>query len=48
MHVFIAHTPIELMREVNNHLRKLAYFQTGNNAFSANPIPYEKFKQKNN
>lgn len=46
MHVFVAHTPIELMREVNNHLRKLAYLPTGKNDFSANPIPYDKLKPK--
>ena len=41
-----AHTPLECMKTVNNHLRKLAYFPTRPNEMSANPIPFSAFNKK--
>ena len=46
VHVLIAHNPIELMREINIHLRMLAHFPTGNHPMNANPITYEEFNKK--
>jgi hypothetical protein len=42
----IEHTPMDCLRTVNNHLRKLAYFPKGINDMNANPIPYKPVNNK--
>lgn len=46
IHHVTAHSPMEAMKTINNHIRHLAYFPTGKYPMSANPIPLEYFKNK--
>jgi hypothetical protein len=41
----IEQTPMECMRTVNNHLRKLAYFPTHKNDILSNPKSFDEFKK---
>lgn len=40
------HNTMEALRTVNNYIRKLAHFPTGQHPMNANPITYEEFNKK--